>query len=386
MFHTKCSICACFKVEKKLTFPPSPISNRFLAQSEVNPEVTISLGVCDNCDTAQLIGYPDPETVKSIHSWLHYNEPEGHLDTLLEEFTNTYLLDKGSHILATTYKDKSTIERFKARGYLNCANLDYSSLKKPYGLETIQNYLTSTNLDTISHNKKFDCIVARHLVEHANDAKKLLEQLVSLLKSNGILLIELPESSKIFNTNNHAFIWEEHISYLRFHNIETIASSINCCILNSWQFDYPYEDSLVIALSPLQNKQETNKLTPHKKIDITHFCESFEVTSQFWQKKLRKYKANNKKVALFGAGHLAIRFIKFYQLEELISIVIDDNKNKVGTYIPSTNIKIVSSMSISAAEYPICLSTLSPESELKVKKTNSYFSSNVEIINCFIES
>lgn len=380
----KCTICKSGKLSKKLNFPPAPISNRFLSEPTKSEEYKLKLGICENCNTIQLLEYPELTTVRPIHSWLNYNEPESHLDAVVDDLLEITEWGTDSPILATTYKDNSTIERLKAKGFLNTTELNYSNLEQPFGLETIQEYLSTTPSSAISKGKKFDCIIARHLIEHAHNANSLLLNLVSMLNKQGVLLIELPESSKIFKQQNYPFIWEEHITYFRKENIEVIASSINCDVIKEWQFNYPYEDSLLIALTPC-NKESQDTMSENNidKIDIELFCTEFYKMRHFWQSKLQVFKRSKKGVALFGAGHLAIRFIKFYQLEKLIDVVIDDHPKKQHKYIPSTNIKIVGSHSVSADEYPICLSILNPESEKKVRESNSFFSSCSEVINCF---
>ena len=80
---------------------------------------------------------------------------------------------------------------------------------------------------------------------------------------------------------------------------------------------------------------------------------------------LNLWRLDGKRVALFGAGHLCAKFINFYQLAGLVDCVIDDHPNKQGLFMPYSGVPIRSSATLNAVD--ICLLTLNPESEEKVR-------------------
>ena len=79
------------------------------------------------------------------------------------------------------------------------------------------------------------------------------------------------------------------------------------------------------------------------------------------------FKANTeagKKIAVFGAGHLAVKYINLFGLQEYISYVIDDSKDKEDLFMPGSSIQIKGSSFLS--ETDICILVLNPESQVKV--------------------
>ena len=68
--------------------------------------------------------------------------------------------------------------------------------------------------------------------------------------------------------------------------------------------------------------------------------------------------------AVFGAGHLAAKFINFYALEGLIECVIDDHENKREMLMPGSRLPIRGAAALK--DIDICLLSLNPESERKV--------------------
>jgi hypothetical protein len=66
-------------------FGMQPPSNRFEQPTATQPERhRLQLGQCGSCALLQLIDPMPPSMAKSRFEWLTYNEPEGHLDRLVE--------------------------------------------------------------------------------------------------------------------------------------------------------------------------------------------------------------------------------------------------------------------------------------------------------------
>ena len=382
-----CTVCHSENLQTVLDFGQQPPANRFVnfsVASSSDETYRLALGLCNDCSIIQLTERMPVEAIRPRFDWLLYNEPEGHLDDVVTSLMALPGIGQDSLLLGTTYKDESTLARLERLGVSSTACIqeqDLGDLTYSFGLETIQNALQDDEtLNTLK--KKYgevDMMIVRHIIEHASSAKNLLSNMSKMLKSGGYMVLEMPDSEHIFQAGNHGFIWEEHISYFTENAIFKIANSVGAEVVWIKRYSYPYEDSLIVVLRFDQNqvtltasKDEIQAVT----ILLEGFAKGLETQRSYWRKTLEEYKAKDMPVAVFGAGHLAVKFINFLQLEDLVDCVIDDHPKKNELVMPGSHLPIVPSSELHERGIKICISTLSPESEVKVKnKLPDYFSS-----------
>ena len=391
----RCTVCQSENLRSSVSFGKQPPSNRFLPSGveSLAPEefYPLNLGYCLQCDTLQLVDRMPIELVRPRYSWLVYNEPEEHLDDVVNKLTGLSNINTSSRFLGITYKDKSSLSRINRLGFPHTECISENDLQcstEPFGLETIQEILSSegTTKRLREIYGRSELILVRHIIEHASDASNLIRSLRGLLKPDGYMMFELPDSKKIFRANNHAFIWEEHISYFTEESVGQLAKAVDAEIVWLKQFPYPYENSLV-ALFQFSDVKKTSAApqTPKSSASVLeNFAKGFDTSSEEWREKLQAHYKKGEKVAVFGAGHLAVKFINFYNLRGLIDCVIDDNPDKIAMTMPGSDIEVVPSAELLLRGIRLCISTLNPESEKKVRgKLTRFFDAGGDFVPAF---
>jgi len=384
--NTLCTVCDSKELIKKLDLGEQPPANRFVVSSfdKESETYNLSLGVCKICGTIQLTDRMPLDAVRPIYDWLLYNEPEGHLDSVASTIKNLPGISENSRFLGTTYKDESTLSRLNKLGLTNTnciKETDLLNTSKPFGLETIQDVLQSDQIQKQLKRKygEIDVLIVRHILEHSTSSKNLLINMSKLLKSGGYMILEIPDSEHIFKAENYAFIWEEHISYFSEDSIANIAHFAEAELVKIDRYSYPFEDSLIVVLKFDKNITRNHQNPVYFNSDIRiidNFSKNLEKKRLYWRETLSNYKKQGSPVAIFGAGHLAVKFINFLRIADLIDCVIDDHPSKVGLKMPGSNIQILPSKQLHPRGIKVCISTLSPESEEKVRtKLPNYFTS-----------
>ena len=140
-----------------------------------------------------------------------------------------------------------------SRGY-KVSGLDYDEFAcKKFNPEMLPYFLSgdiNENLNLlVSQNRLFDLIYLGNVLEHVQDAKKLLEKARSLLAENGVCVILVPNDFTHFQKSllrdgivekEYFFAPPEHLNYFNTNNLQIFLSNQNFEILDMWT-DFPIE-------------------------------------------------------------------------------------------------------------------------------------------------
>ncbi|MBU3540824.1 methyltransferase domain-containing protein [Polynucleobacter sp. UB-Tiil-W10] len=381
-----CTVCGAGLPAPQISFGKQPPSNRFMSDSASAAQLeshALSLSTCTHCCTIQLFDRMPIEAYRPRYDWLVYNEPEGHLDDVASHLAALPGISTSSRFMGITYKDQSTLTRMANMGFADTLCLQDSDLEctvAPFGLETVQAVLSSpVNVNRlVARFGQADVLLVRHITEHSLSSSRLLTSLSALVSSGGYMMLELPDSQRVFDVGNYPFIWEEHISYFTEVTARRLAQEVNAEVVWLGRYAYPYEDSLNVVLrfpAASAGKRSTTSQVGVQK-QATHFFGHFRTARDQWRTRLQDIRAKGNQVAVFGAGHLAAKFINFFELKDLITCVIDDHPQKVGMYMPGSGLPIVPSTQLQELGIRYCVSTLSPESEIKVRGKLAHFFDN----------
>jgi len=317
----------------------------------------------------QLVDPMATAMVRSQHAWIKYNEPEGHLDALAAHLAR--LIDVDSKIMGLTYKDDSTLARLNQLGYKKTSRYDMKSdlgiIEPCAGLETIQAAMEETMADRLAAKYgEVDLLIVRHVLEHAHAPARFLQALGKLLAPGGRLVFEVPDSRKFVDACDYSFIWEEHISYFTPRTLKSFARHNGFGTFDALIYPYPLEDSLVTILQKATGsgaKADCSALSCDLESE-RRFAQKFAPICMRYHNHFELLRKASKRIAVFGAGHLAAKFLNFFGLKDVVDYVIDDDSNKQGLAMPGSGVPIVNSSHLQ--EIDLCLLALSPESEQKV--------------------
>lgn len=338
------------------------------------------LGQCGTCGVVQLCN-PCPAELAVPPRPMHYNEPERHLDALVGEIVNLPQVSEATRFCGLTYKDMTTLERFRKRGYLNLTAIsprdDFQIVDECAGVETIQMKLTLEIADVlVERHGTFDVVLIRHLLEHAHDLTSFLAAAKRLTANGGYIILEVPDCTKMLDSLDYSFLWEEHVSYFTPPTLTGALRQHGLSPFRLLNYPYPLENSLVVIATkdsaPTEFVCQQPDVSDEEFQTATRYATSFPQTCAAWQGELTRLRCKGP-VAVLGAGHLAITFINLLGLEPLIDFICDDASEKVGRYIPGTQLRISPSSVLLQHRFSVCLMAVAPESEPIVLARNQEF-------------
>jgi len=378
-----CKNCGKQNIEVVFDAGQQPISSRYLKSRNEKEELySLRLGQCLSCGMVQLMDLVPIQELQLVYEWITYNEPEGHLDKVVNQLSQLEGISKDSSILGISYKEDTTLARFGALGFSKTERLPIPDKivknEDAAGVEVVQNYISSKTFSDSDSDYHCDIILIRHILEHTYNSEIFLKSLKKLAHKNSYLMFEVPDCSLLFSSCDYTAIWEDHTLYFTPSTFKAFLKNAGFSIISYHLYPYPYENCLVIIASVddgLSKVSTPDDLDASRQL-MLNYGKNFVNNREIVREKLQQIKKNFGGIAIFGAGHLATMYINVLGLADLISFVVDDDHNKQGLFVPGCKLPIYSSSALLDRDIKYCLTSLSPESEQKVIDANKKFLSN----------
>jgi C-methyltransferase C-terminal domain/Putative zinc binding domain/Methyltransferase domain len=364
-----------------------PPCNRFeTAPQADSPRFPLAVAKCPACAAVQLDPLPPVDDLRPRVPWISYNEPDLHMDAVVEALLPIIPQDVRSSLTVGPF-DAPLAIRLARRG-IESASVPLLDSFPPSGpstfpyLETYQAKLrrsVTTALNPLPGRSHL--VICRYLLEHSHDPVESVRALADLATADGLVVVEVPDSSKFLAARDYSFLWEEHVSYFTEDALMRLLTRAGCSLVALWRYPGRLEDALVAVVRPAVAIQRQPAIPPSV-LGTSGAPDSFEAYAAAFPNVRAAYadalasaRRSGRKVAVFGAGHQSIMFVNALQLEDEISIMVDDDPRKQGYFAPGTSIPIVSSMAMLAdADLALCLLGVSPQAEAKVMEKCAGFS------------
>jgi len=364
-----CRLCGQPITTQALSLGALPVCNRFTRGGHVDRRMPLDIVECDTCRLVQLREAPQPDALVPIVPWIRYREPEGHLDALVGELLS--LNPRAGTVLGTGPFESPLLGRLQARGLAaNALALDAPSApgRHPY-LETWQAGLHSERLAAeAARLGTYDIVSCRYIVEHTPEPVQALQALRHLLNPDGMLLVEVPDSSKFLAARDYCFLWEEHSCYFVEDTLRRLAEVSGYRILALLRYPGALEDALVAILTPADAPAPA--LTPQGPSRLFQaYRDAFAETRARLSSKLASLAGPERdRIALFGIGHHAIMFANAFGITDMIALAVDDDADKAGFFPPGFRVPVVGSERLLADEgITTCLFAVAPHIEGRVR-------------------
>lgn len=367
-------------VEILREFGQQPVSNRFPnhpGKDEFFQEMTLAL--CPRSGLVQLL-HPFPaDELRPRVPWLTVFEPEGHLDSMATILAGLPELTRDDWIAGYSSKDDSTLLRMSELGFRKQWRLDpvddlgvsdLCAFVETFQVPFVQG--AARRAKTLRERPKL--FLVRHVLEHSYNLMGFIRAVSDVVDDSGYVVFEVPDCTRAFEALDYTTLWEEHSVYftpstfreaLRVAGLEPVFFEI---------YSHPFENCMVAVCR--KRSQADGILTNDLRIECDRarrFGNEFPSITNRFKDRLRKARSDGRRLALFGAGHLASAFLCLHRLEEYFEFVVDDNLHKAGKYMAGTSLPIRGSKCLVEEQIDDCLLSLNPESEEKVVFKNGVF-------------
>lgn len=342
-FNNSCPVCLSNQSEKLLSLDGFPIYQHPIPRGEfINPPYAVDLEyyICSDCRHAYQSNY-DVDVLEGIYSNYYYTpRPEDIATEATNEFSDSlskYISNSGRALgsileigcscgevldVISTLSPNSDISAFEP-------NNETRKVALEKGYRVFPDFCGTSF--SKKHDKKYDFIFSRHVIEHIFDFKDFFSAINDLSKDSTVLALETPCLDYVLKNKSMAGFHIEHVSYFSRSSLVRLLSR------HGWKLEESFETKLGNMIMFFNKGIGVDLKFPDP--DVDSFQLYVDESKSFVSEKL---KSSNKKIAMWGAGSLGR--IKMSFMGFTPTVVIDSNPNKVSRYypgIPDLNIMLV---------------------------------------------
>ena len=318
------------------------------------------------------------------------------IKNLLLNLKKKFVVNKKTKFLEIASNDGSLLQEVKKIYKCKVLGIDpaknLKTISQSKSIPTIVDFFSYSRSKKIKKEYgKFDFCIARNVIAHTPYPNDIFKGVNTILKDEGIFVVEVPHLYNIQKDNKYDNVFHEHIG---FHSLKSLH---HLCENNDLKvFDVRHINSQGGSLQCFISKKSHNMKLSKKVYQIldqetkqglfklqTWRTFASKVTNHSINLKnfLKKLREKNYNIDIYGASGKGQSLMQFCKIDKtLINFVYDKSKFKQNKYTPGTHIKIIHPKHINQIkpDYLLLLSwNLSKEI---VKQEKKYFRSSGKAI------
>ena len=356
-----CRICYSQKLTKYINLGKHPFSNSFLTRNQVKGEKKFSLAVvlCKKCGLSQLSIIPNTKFIFSEYDYLSSSSSalSNHYKNLVKKLIKQYKIKSFENILDIGCNDGILLKHFPKRfkKLTGFEPSDASKYIKDRRIKLFKNFFgDATSKRYLKKFNKPKLITITNVLAQIPNLEDFVRGLKNLLNENNLIVIEFPYLLDMINSSIFDVIYHEHLSYFSLTPLDYLFKKNGIQMIN-------YEKLTFGASGPAIRLYLANNISIYKQ---TKKIKKTLIHEKKWGiKKIKRYKNFKNQVNLrinklrniinrkhkqgfklgcytaSSKGNTLLNCLKIKK--DVISLVSENNKKKIGKFTPGTHIKIV---------------------------------------------
>jgi SAM-dependent methyltransferase len=353
----ECRVCHSANIQEVLNLGKQPPANSLYRLNDDYPEdVPLRLVYCHKCSTVQLGEDVNPEYLFGSYLWITGTSNVAaqysykFVKKALSELIDSNI--KKPYVIEIASNDGTFLKRFLENG---CKVLgvdpakNIAELAVENGIPTRNDFFTIELANILlNENGKSDIIFARNVIPHVKEIHSVISGMSTLLKANGVGIIEFHNAELVLEELHYDYIYHEHLFYYTLKTISGLIERYDLYIYDV--MPSPISGGSWVVYFSKTKKQKSLKLLDVEQCELKNKTNSYKSWESFSEKvnqharKLREMVIHeDKKILAYGASARSSTLLNFCRItSKHISSVIDKNPLKKGLMTAGSNIPIIS--------------------------------------------
>jgi SAM-dependent methyltransferase len=355
----RCRSCGTQGLEPVLDLGNMPPSDRLVTDemlaSEEEPRFPLEVAFCPSCTLVQILKTAPPEMLFGTN-YLYFSSFS---KTLLEhsranadELIDSRRLGKDSLVVELASNDGYMLKNFIARGVpvlgIDPAPGPAEAAQKA-GVPTHKAFFTEELAEELrAEGLAADVVIANNVLAHVADTNGFVRGIATLLKKEGVAVIEAPYVRDLVDHTEFDTIYHEHLCYFSVTALDRLFRR-HGLYLNEVRRLPIHGGSLRLYVEPVARLGDSvrNILVEEEAVGLTKtgyytsFAERVQENLQALRRMLAELKAEGKRIAAYGAAAKGTIMLNALGVgTETVEFVVDRNVHKHGKKMPGVHVPI----------------------------------------------
>ena len=384
IYKYDCRSCGSKKLKRVLSLGYQPLANNLLDNiKDKYKEYPLELNVCEDCFNCQLSVAIDSDEMFSNYLYQSSTTKSfrEHFNLAAKRYIEKFKLEKESYIIDVGSNDGIGLKPFLDLGYSNIQGIEpaknLADLANKNGINTFHGYLNDKALNPIKNGA--DLLLASNVFAHADDLKSMAESMKKLIKPEGVIIIEVQYLLNTIKDLTFDNIYHEHTNYWSLFSLNRFFNDLGLRIFDVEEIN-THGGSIRVYVSQKKDIKISNNVNNFLKKEedfglkkITtylDFGKKVENLKKEVIKNLIDLKRKYKTIIGYGAPAKASTALNYFNIQNEIKFIVEDNTLKHGKFIPGVNIPIVSKDEIKDQDAAILVLAWNFFDDIKKNNTN----------------
>lgn len=356
----RCRSCEATGALPILSFGDTPLADALIKKEQLGQsEITAPLDLvfCPTCSLVQITETVPPE-VLFCRDYPYFSSVSKallkHFGDSARRLIESRKLNSDSLVIEAASNDGYMLRNFVERG-IQVLGIDpaegpvRNALKS--GVNSLNTFFTKDlAVQLRQEGRQADVFLANNVLAHVADLNGFVEGIKTLLKPDGVAVIEAPYLVDLIEKCEFDTIYHQHLCYFSVLALNNLFRN-HGLYLNDVEVTQIHGGSLRIFVEKIERPSPNVKrmLEEETKAGVgefsyyKHFAEKVEAVRRDLRALLVRLKGEGKSIAGYAAAAKATTLLAYCDIDKnLLDYIVDLNEFKQGRYMPGNNLPILS--------------------------------------------